>query len=168
MESSNGRPDARVGQRIAAKLSSTRYSIDSQETPADQSTPPRTRMPRECPPAFRSAPQSPKLTQPSEGPFDHPRHRPIRCHIRCCASRAQAQCGWHADLAGLTQHHNHGRLVRSQDDGVANGQNHEHKLIGFMRFRGKQKLHAEIADECQAAWLLAGSRASSGHEQKND
>jgi len=43
--------------------------IDSQETPADQSTPQGQEMPCEGPFAFRSGLQSPELLQPSEGPF---------------------------------------------------------------------------------------------------
>jgi len=167
MESSNGRPDARVGQRIAGK---TVFNPPPNRLPGNASRSEhtrRTRMPRECLPAFRSAPAAPELIQPSEGPFDHPAPSPsVRCHIRCCASRAEAQCGGHADLAGLTQHHNHGPSTQS-GRWCGYGQNHEYELIGFMRFRGKQKLHTEIADECR---LLDAGRfeAASGHEQKND
>jgi hypothetical protein len=73
-------------------------------------------------PLFVAQPQSEGLIQPTEGTFDHPAPSPqSAANIRCCASRAKAQSGGHADLAGLTQHHNHGRLVRSQDDGVTMG-----------------------------------------------
>ena len=43
---------------------------------------------------------------------------PARFRAQCCALRAKERCGGHADLAGLPQRHNHGRLRRNQDDGA--------------------------------------------------
>jgi hypothetical protein len=76
-------------------------------------------MPRECPPAFRSA----RAVAGTDSAKRRSVRPPIaiarvRCHVRCCVSRAKAQCGGHADLAGLTQRRNHGRPMRSQDDAV--------------------------------------------------
>ena len=74
-------------------------------------------MPPECPLAFRSVPPvagtgstKPRSVRPTIA------IAPVRCHVRCCALRAKAQCGVHADLGGLPQRHNHGRLIRSLDD----------------------------------------------------
>jgi hypothetical protein len=79
-------------------------------------------MPRECLPAFRSATAVTGIDSAKRRSVRPPSAiAPVRCHIRCCASRAKAQSGGRTDLAGLTQHHNHGRLVRSQDDGVTMG-----------------------------------------------
>jgi hypothetical protein len=74
-------------------------------------------MPRECPLAFRSVPAVAGIGSTKRRSVRPPiAIAPIRCHVRCCALRAKAQCGVHADLGGLTQRHNHGRLIRSLDD----------------------------------------------------
>jgi hypothetical protein len=74
-------------------------------------------MPRECPLAFRSVPVVAGIGSTKRRSVRPPiAIAPIRCHVRCCALRAKAQCGVHADLGGLTQRHNHGRLIRSLDD----------------------------------------------------
>jgi len=71
---------------------------------------PRTRMPRGCPPAFRSARAVAGTGSAKRRSVRPPSAiAPVRCHVRCCASRAKAQCGGHADLGGLTPRHNHGR-----------------------------------------------------------
>jgi hypothetical protein len=76
-------------------------------------------MPRECPPAFRSERAAAGTDSAKRRSVRLPSAiAPVRCHVRCCVSRAKAQCGGHADLAGLTPRRNHGRLIRSQDDGV--------------------------------------------------
>jgi hypothetical protein len=76
-------------------------------------------MPRECPPAFRSERAAVGTDSTKRRSVPPPSAiGPVRCHARCCASRAKAQCVCHADLAELTRRHSHGRLVRNQDDGV--------------------------------------------------
>jgi hypothetical protein len=80
---------------------------------------PGTEMPRECPPAFRSARAAAGTDLAKRRSVRLPiAIAPVRCHVRCYASPAKAQCGGHADLAGLTQRHNHGRPIRCQDDAV--------------------------------------------------
>jgi len=80
---------------------------------------PRTRMLRECPPAFRSARAVAGIDSAKRRSVRPPSAiAPVRCHVRCCASRAKAQCGGHAELAGLTKRHNRGRPIGSQDDGA--------------------------------------------------
>jgi hypothetical protein len=79
-------------------------------------------MPRECLPAFRSATAVVGIDSAKRRSVRPPcAIAPVRCYIRCCASRAKAQSGGNADHAGLIQQLNHGRLVRSQDDGVTMG-----------------------------------------------
>jgi hypothetical protein len=74
-------------------------------------------MPRECPPVFRSARAVAGTGSTMRRSVPQPSAiAPVRCHVRCCALRAKAQCGVHVDLSGLTQRHNHGRLIRSLDD----------------------------------------------------
>ncbi len=75
-------------------------------------------MPRECPLAFRSVPAVAGAGSTKRRSV-RPLIAPARCHVRCCALRATAQCGVHADLGGLTQRHNHGRLIRSLNDARA-------------------------------------------------
>lgn len=76
---------------------------------------PRTRMPHECPPAFRSA--------GAVAGTDSAKRRSvrlpiaialIRCRVRCCASLERGRSTANADLAGLPRRHNHGRPIRSQ------------------------------------------------------
>jgi hypothetical protein len=76
-------------------------------------------MPRECGPAFRSALAVAGTDSTRRRSVRPPSATaPVRCHVRCCASRAKARCGGHADLAGLTPRHSHGHLTRNQDDAV--------------------------------------------------
>jgi hypothetical protein len=78
---------------------------------------PGTRIPHECPPAFRGT-----STVAGTGSAKRRSVRPpiaiapVRFHVRCCASRAKARRAGHADLGGLTPPHNHGRPIGSQDD----------------------------------------------------
>src|SRR6266705_1677894 len=80
---------------------------------------PRTRMPREYPPACRSdrAAAGTDSTRRTSAPPPSA-IGPARCHVRCCASQENGRCGEHADLAGLPRRHNHGRLIHNQDDGA--------------------------------------------------
>jgi hypothetical protein len=71
-------------------------------------------------PLFIANAQAAKLIEPGEGLFYDPSpSAEPRCHARCCAWRATARCGGHADLAVSRRRHNHGRLTRSQDDDAA-------------------------------------------------
>ncbi len=76
-------------------------------------------MPRECPPAFRSARAVAGTDSAKRRSVRVPiAIAPVRCHGRCCASQEKGRCGGRADLARLTQRHNHGRPIRNQDDGA--------------------------------------------------
>jgi hypothetical protein len=61
--------------------------------------------------------QSAKLVEPGKAPAPRPiAVGPARCRAQCYASRARVRCRAHADLSGLPQRRNHGRLPRNQDD----------------------------------------------------
>jgi hypothetical protein len=93
--------------------------IRSQECSSRSERTPRIGMPRECPPASRSERAAAGIDSTKRRSAPRPSAiGPVRCHVRYCAWRAKVQCGGNADLAGLTQRHNHGRLIRSQDDDV--------------------------------------------------
>ena len=66
-------------------------------------------MPRECPLAFRSVPAVAGIGSTKRRSVRPPiAIAPVRCHVRCGASRAKAPCGGRADLGELSQRHNHG------------------------------------------------------------
>jgi hypothetical protein len=76
-------------------------------------------MPHEYPPAFPSEHAAAGTDSTKRRSVRPPvAIAPVRCHVRCCALRAKAQCSVHADLGGLTRRHNHGRPIRSPDDAV--------------------------------------------------
>src|SRR5437868_914684 len=90
----------------------TCHAISSQEAPEDHSAP----QGQECfvnvLPLLVPHPQSPELIQPSEGPFDHPAPSPQPAAMFGVALREKR------DDVSVTQGHNHGRPMSSQDDGV--------------------------------------------------
>jgi len=76
-------------------------------------------MPRECPPVFRSAPAVAGTGSAKRRSVRPPSAiAPVRCRAQCCASPETGWCDCHADLAGWTPRHSHGRPIRSQDDGA--------------------------------------------------
>ena len=61
--------------------------------------------------------ESTKLIEPRKAPLDDPSLiAPARFRVRCAASPGVGECADYANLAGSTQHHNHGRLTRNQDE----------------------------------------------------
>jgi len=76
---------------------------------------PKTRMPHEGLPAFRSAPAIGGIDSATRKFAPLPSAiGPSRCHFRCCASQEKARCRADAGLAGLPRRHNHGRLTRNR------------------------------------------------------
>ena len=65
-------PVQQVNALQAKPTFSTRHPIDSQEAPADQSTPQGQECLVNVSPLFVAHAQPPELIQPSKGPFDHP------------------------------------------------------------------------------------------------
>jgi hypothetical protein len=103
------------GQKLIFTLPPNRYAGSASRSEHI----PTIRMPRECPPAFRSAPAGAGTGSAKRRSVRPPiAIAPVRCHVRCCASLERGRYCGHADLAELTPRHNHGRPIRSPDDAV--------------------------------------------------